>query len=181
VIFATAYDAHAVEAFELAALDYVVKPFDERRLAHTAERIRGALAERAQIQQSQAALRAFLAERVPAGSLARLWGERDNDARVLVDFGDILWLEAAAKQVHMQTRQGEKLSVRRTLKELEATLKAHDFARVHKGYLVNLEHVAEIEPWFSGSWVLRMDDSAGTEIPMSRRYAAQLKQRTDWG
>jgi len=180
VIFATAFDAHAIEAFEIAALDYVVKPFDERRLARTVERIRATVAEQSELAQSRAALQEFIAARLPEAGLARLWGARDDDARVLVDFADILWLEAESKRTFMFTAGGDKLVVRRPLKELEKQLAAHNFVRVHRSYLVNLDHVAELHPWFSGTWVLRMDDAPRSEIPMSRRYAAQLRQRLDW-
>jgi DNA-binding LytR/AlgR family response regulator len=178
IVFATAYDEHALRAFELAALDYVVKPFDERRLAQTMERVRQALAERDALERRRSALREYLQETAPVGGLTRLWGRRENESQVLVDYRDILWVEAEAKKVYMQTTAGDKLLVRQTLKELQGRLERHSFARVHKGYLVNLDHVAEVEAWFSGAYVIRMADGAETEIPMSRRYAARLKQLT---
>jgi DNA-binding LytR/AlgR family response regulator len=180
IVFATAYDEHALQAFELAALDYVVKPFDERRLAQTVERVRHALGERAALTERQAAMRAYLGRAAPAGGLARLWGQRENESRVLVSYRDILWVVAEDKRVYAQTSAGEKLLVRNTLKELEPRLAPHNFVRVHKGYLINLDHVAEVEPWFSGTYVVRMADAARTEIPMSRRYAAHLKALTGW-
>ena len=180
IVFATAYDEHAVRAFELAALDYVVKPFDERRLAQTVERIRQALDERATLTQRQTALREYLLSTVPTAGLTKLWGKRENETRVLVDYADILWVVAEIKKVYVHTTAGEKLPVRYTLKELEPRLSRHNFARVHKGYLVNLDHVAEVVPWFSGTYLIRMADEAQTEIPMSRRYAAHLKKVTGW-
>ncbi|HFD40706.1 MAG TPA: response regulator transcription factor [Anaerolineae bacterium] len=180
IVFATAYDEHALRAFELAALDYVVKPFDERRLARTVARVRRALAERAVLEQRRAALGDYLAQAAPAGRLTKLWGQRENESRVLVDYRDILWVEAEAKKVYVHTRSGERLRVRATLKELEPRLAPHGFVRVHKGYLVNLDHVAEVEPWFSGAYTIRMADAARTEIPVSRRYAARLKGITGW-
>lgn len=180
IVFATAYDEHALQAFELAALDYVVKPFDERRLAQTMERVRQALGKRATLAQRQAALREYLFQAAPDGGLTKLWGQRENESRVLVDYQNVLWAVAEAKKVYIQTAAGERLLVRHTLKELEERLGGHNFARVHKGYLVNLDHVAEVEPWFSGTYVVRMADGAGTEIPMSRRYAAHLKKLTGW-
>ncbi len=151
IVFATAYDEHALRAFELAALDYIVKPFNERRLAQTVERLRQALAEHGALVQKQTALRDYLQQAAPAGSLAKLWGERENENRMLVDYQDILWLEAEAKKVYMQTTTGDKLLVRYTLKELEPRLSQHNFARVHKAYLVNLGAIAEVVPWFSGA------------------------------
>jgi DNA-binding LytR/AlgR family response regulator len=180
VVFATAYDEYALRAFELAALDYVVKPFDERRLAQTMERVRQALAERDTLARRQAALREYLLQAAPTEGLTKLWGQRENQNRVLVDYRDILWVEAEAKKVYVQTIAGEKLQVRHTLKELEPRLSPHNFARVHKAYLVNLDHVAEVVPWFSGTYLVRMADEARTEVPMSRRYAVHLKKMTGW-
>jgi DNA-binding LytR/AlgR family response regulator len=180
IVFATAHNEHALEAFRVAALDYVVKPFDERRLAQTVERVRHALDERATLEERQTAMRDYLLRTVPNGGLTKLWGERENENRVLVDYADILWIVAEAKKVYAQTVTGDKLLVRHTLKELEARLSLHNFARVHKGYLVNLDHVAEVAPWFSGTYVIRIADETRTEIPMSRRYAAQLKKLTGW-
>jgi len=179
IVFATAYDEHAVRAFELAALDYVVKPFDERRLAQTMERVRRALAERAILAEKQAALRKYLSRAAPGG-LTKLWGQRANGNWVLVDYRDIMWIVAQAKRVYIHTTAGDKLLVRHTLKELESRLSSHNFVRVHKGYLVNLDHVAEVVPWFSGTYIIRMADEARTQIPMSRRYAAHLKKMTGW-
>jgi DNA-binding LytR/AlgR family response regulator len=180
IVFATAYHEHTLRAFELAALDYIVKPFDERRLAKTMERVRHALDERSLLVEKQTALRNYLVQAAPAGGLTKLWGERENESRVLVDYRDILWVAAEMKDVFVQTNRGEKLRVRSTLKELEPRLVPHNFARVHKAYLVNLDHVAEVSPWFSGAYVIRMLDANRTQIPMSRRYAAQLKKFTDW-
>jgi DNA-binding LytR/AlgR family response regulator len=180
VVFATAYDEHALHAFELAALDYIVKPFNERRLAQTATRLRQALSEHDALAQQQNALRGYLEQNAPVGNLTKLWGERENDNRMLVDYQDIFWLEAEDKKVYMQTSIGDKLLVRYTLKELEPRLSQHNFARVHKAYLVNLGAIAEVVPWFSGGYVIRIANDARTEIPMSRRYAAQLKKLTGW-
>ena len=229
VVFATAYDAHAVEAFELAALDYVVKPYDERRLARTITRARQAIAERAVAAKAREALAAFVAAqgaggvpgpsyvqsaspssgptspsgRTPALTPRRLWAERENGNRVALDLADVLWLEAADKAVWAQLRPGAALDtstgapgattaaaptdlplplrVRHTLAELEAQLAEQDFQRVHKSYLVNLAHVAEMVPWFSGGWKLRLAGAPEAEIPVSRRYAARLRKREGWG
>ncbi len=180
IVFATAYDEHALQAFELAALDYVVKPFDERRLARTIERMRRALEERALLAQKRSALREYLEQSQPESRLTKLWGERENGHWVPVDYADILWVVAEAKKVYIKTAAGEKLIVHHTLKELEPRLAPYNFARVHKGYIVNLDHVSEVAPWFSGTFIIRMDDEARTQIPMSRRYAAALKKRCGW-
>ena len=180
IIFATAYGQHALRAFELAALDYVVKPFDERRLAQTAQRIRQALNERAVLEEKQQALRQYLAQTPPPRGLTKLWAEKENENRVLIDYQDILWIEAQNKKTWLRALSGQKLRLYRALKELEPRLQAHNFLRVHKSYIVNLNHIAEVAPWFSGAYIIKMADPPRSEIPMSRRYAAQLKKRTGW-
>ena len=180
IVFATAYDEHALRAFELAALDFVVKPFDERRLARTMERVRHALDERAVMIQKQSALHQYLQQATPSSSMTKLWGQQENECWALVDYHNILWVVAEAKKVYVQTTAGDKLWVRYTLKELEPRLSAHSFVRVHKSYLVNLDHVAEVSAWFSGAYVIRMADEAHTQIPISRGYAAHLKKVTGW-
>ena len=175
IIFATAYDVHAVRAFELAALDYVVKPFSEQRLAQTMVRIRQTLAKRGERAKKQVAMVQYLADKMPA-KLTKLWGERENKTAVLVDYDHILWVEAEAKKVFVKNTAGEKLKIRYTLKELLPRLREHGFLRVHKGYVVNLNHVTEVVPWFSGTFLVRMND--GTELPMSRQYGKELKRMT---
>ncbi len=181
IVFATAYDEHALKAFDLAALDYVVKPFDERRLAQTVERIQRALEERSLLEARQASVRTYLDKTVQPAGLTKLWAQRENENWVLVDYRDLLWVVAEEKKVYVCTVAGEKLAVRQTLKELEPRLTPHNLARVHKAYLVNLDHVKEVASWFSGTFIIRMDDASHTEIPMSRSYAAQLKKLTGWG
>ena len=173
IIFATAFDDHAVRAFELAALDYIVKPFNEQRLAQTVLRL-----QQAGQADQQRALEAYIEQNPPETVFTKLWGHGDNDTLVLVDYRQILWLVAEDKRVYMQTQAGSL--VNHSLKALEDRLSQYQFVRVHKAFIVNLDYVAEVVPWFSGSYVLRMQDEAGTEIPMSRRYAAQFKKETGW-
>ncbi len=180
IVFATAYEEHAVQAFELAVLDYVVKPFDERRLARTLERVRLALNERSLLTRRQDELRHYLLKTAPSNRLTKLWGQRENQTWVLVDYRDILWLMALDKVVNMHTASGDELRVHQTLQELEQRLGAYNFARTHKAYLVNLDHVVEVAPQFSGTYVIRMADEARTEIPLSRNYAKHLKRITGW-
>ena len=180
VVFATAYDEHAVRAFELTALDYLVKPFDEARLAQTLRRVRQSLADANLRLKRQREVSSYLqadqANQVTV--LTKLWLERANENRVLVDYSDVYWLEAQDKKVFAHTF-GERLLARYTLKELEEPLSS-DFVRVHKATLVNLSHVGEVVPWFSGGYLLRMTDAHKSELSMSRRYAAKLKELTGW-
>ena len=189
IVFATAYDVHAVRAFQLAALDYVVKPISEERLAQTIVRVRKNLIERESLVNNtepstdppNAALRSYLQVNMNKDELPKLWAERENGNICLVDYAEIMWCVAEEKKVYVQTvsTEGarERLRVRQTLKALEKRLQAHNILRVHKAYLVNLNFVDEIVPWFSGTYVVRMADAEKTEIPMSRQHAKAIKAR----
>lgn len=102
IVFAMAFDEHALHAFELAALDYVrvrhVKPFDEWRLAQTVVRIRRALERQEHLAQRQAVLREYLERAAPGGGLAKVWGERENENLVLVGYRDVLRIVAVDKK-----------------------------------------------------------------------------------
>ncbi|MGL4609105.1 MAG: LytR/AlgR family response regulator transcription factor [Trueperaceae bacterium] len=174
IIFGTAYSQHALKAFELAAIDYLVKPYREMRLRQTLDRVRQLLGQRETEQPTR-----YPAEPTTK-QINKLWAVRDEEVGVLLDYKDILWFEADDKRVFVQSLASEKLLVRYTMRELEERLTAHQFARTHKSYLVNLEHVHEIEPWFSGTYLLRLDDEAKSKVPLSRQFAKQLKEVMGW-
>lgn len=168
IVFATAYDAHALRAFDLAAMDYLVKPFEEKRLAQTLVRVREAL----QQQEAQDNVRAFLRERRP--KLTKLWAERDDKSARLIDFDEIVWISAESRQTHLHTTS-EKFTLRQTLRELTERLPAEQFARIHKAYIVNLNQIGAIEPFASGTYIVKL--SNGRELPMSRQYGRTLRSR----
>ena len=174
IVFATAYDEHALKAFELEAIDYLLKPYSEARLASSLERLKQALDNRDLRSERGDKLKRYLAK-----PINKLWGERENENRVLLDYGDICWFSAEEGRVYAHTVY-EALLVRFTLKELEIELAPHGFVRAHKSILVNLDHILELVPWFSGNYLIRMKDRASTQVKLSRRYAAKLKQLTGW-
>ena len=183
VVFATAYDEHALRAFELAAVDYIVKPFDERRLQKTIARLQTLLHDQQQQNGHIDTLRTYVQQLIGENAstsprLSKLWAERENENRVLVDYADILWAEARDKKVYIRLTD-EELLVRYTLKQLIERLPQINFVRVHRGYLVNIDHVAEIVPWFSGGFLVRLKGVDTQQIPMSRRYAANLRDRIE--
>lgn len=180
IVFATAYDEHALQAFELAALDYVLKPFDERRLAQTLTRVRQALAERSALMQMRAGLQTYLDQVAPAHRLTKLWAERSNESWALIDYMDVMWAESDDKKVYIYTQAELRLLTRFTLKNLEERLHPHGFVRVHRSYLVNLDFIAEVEPSFSGTYTIHMKDDPCTCLPVSRSYAANLRSLPGW-
>jgi DNA-binding LytR/AlgR family response regulator len=152
VVLVSGYDDHALEAFEAAAFDYLLKPVDEERLRRTLDRL---LSE----DPPQ-----------PPGRVAL----PTDDRAVLVDPEDILYLQARGDRVRAVTRAGE-LDVRATLAQVLRRLPPTHFLRIHRSYAVNLDHVREVHPYFSGTLLLRLDDPQGTEIPVSRQAARAVK------
>ncbi len=175
IVFATAYDEHALKAFELAAIDYVVKPFSKRRLTKTVEKVRQRLGEIKTLAHQKTLIQQFLADSPQTITIDKLWVESENGNRQLIPFEDILFIEARDKRVYATTRDGSTRQTRYTLKNLEERLASHQFCRSHKGFLVNLNAVAELIPWFSGGYQLRLNDTAETIIPVSRRHAPTIK------
>ena len=166
IVFATAYSEYAVEAFNLAALDYLVKPYDERRLQKTLERVRGRLEKGA-----PPALKSLVEEHM-AG---KIWGETERDESVLLQCQDIAYVEADRKRVFAVTADGTRARLRLTLKELDGAL-GREFLRIHKGYLLNLKFLSHVERWPSGGYSLRLKDQARSELQVSRRFAATFRE-----
>ncbi|WP_457630006.1 LytR/AlgR family response regulator transcription factor, partial [Oceanithermus sp.] len=138
VVFVTAYGEHAVRAFELEAADYLVKPVDEVRVGKTLARLRERLA--AGRHGGQQAPR-------------RLWVELENENLKPLELARVAWFEAREKKVFAHA-PGGPYRVDQTLKELSGWLPPA-FVRVHKSAIVNLDHVAEVVPWFSGNYRIR--------------------------
>ena len=164
IVFVTAFDQYALKAFEVHALDYLLKPFDRERFQATLARARnshGGEARLAALVQSLAARRKF-AERllVKGGGKERL-----------VPVDEVDWFEAAGNYVKIHTG-GERLLLRETMANLEERLDPDRFARIHRSTIVNLKRVKELEPWFHGDYVVRLHD--GQKLTLSRSHRARL-------
>ncbi len=177
IIFATAYDSHAIKAFEIDAVDYLLKPFSLERVKQAVERARAAL--------SRESLSAALLERVadllrrvgpPAApqngpkKITALKGGR----MALLEPAQILFVSVEDEVVQIVTSDG-RYTASGTLNDLEARLAGGPFLRTHRGWVVNLDHVKEVIPWFNGTYQLVMKDAAGTEVPVSRYRVRELK------
>jgi len=165
VVFVTAYDEHAVEAFEVAAVDYLLKPVAEVRLRRTLERIanpRGALQLAALEGPSPHQMR-----------LRKLPVEH-NGRTVLLRVADIRYISAKGDYAIVRTFDAE-YQTRLPLAELCERLGPSGFLRVHRSYVVNLEHVLEVHPFFGGTYVLVMNDKGRSEVPVSRSSVRTLR------
>jgi DNA-binding LytR/AlgR family response regulator len=163
VIFVTAYPDHAVEAFDLDAVDYLLKPFDEQRLARALQRIieRGHDAELGDLLEGENSH--FDKIPVPA-----------PDRTILLEPDDVLYAVAAHGGSHVVTATDRHL-VPYPLTELERRLEGHGFFRTHRAYLVNLRYARAIEPDFAGALQVILSESQD-RVPVSRRQARAFKR-----
>jgi two-component system LytT family response regulator len=174
IIFVTAYDQYAIQAFEVNALDYLLKPFTRQRLEKAVRRARQELAD----EEDVAARLGPLLESLAAQGryLARLAVRARDRIRVL-DVSEVDWIGVEGERVTVYVGD-EVYSVRRTLGELEARLDPARFFRAHRSAIVNLDRVAEVIPWFKGSHKLRL--ATGVEVELSRAQARALRKILDW-
>ncbi len=174
VVFVTAYDQHAVRAFDLNAADYLLKPVDverfDRALARAAARLdaRGGGAAGG----IDASLRAVLAELRPPAQYPERFAVRDARGVYFVRAADVERVEAEGNYVALWA-QGRGHLVRETMKGIEAQLDPARFVRVHRSAIICIDHVRRLEPWAHGEWVVTMRD--GTKLTSSRTHSARLQ------
>jgi two-component system response regulator LytT len=167
-IFVTAYDQYAVEAFRLEALDYLLKPVDKVRLAETIERAR-------RIIQDKKAPDTPAASQSAAPPRTKLL-VRANNRQFIVDANDVIYATIDNGLITLVTTNLEGHSSYRTIEDLQANLDREMFWRVHRSFLVNINRIKEVVPWFKSSYQLRMDDKKHTEIPVSRAQTKRLRE-----
>ena len=170
VIFVTAYDNYAVRAFEVHALDYLLKPFDQARfkeaIKHAKERFRSVRQDGGQMQIS-ALLETIKNKPQYLDRLVIKAGGRIT----FLSTDEINWIEADDKYVHLHTGKVSPM-VRQTLNAMEAQLDPKKFRRIHRSAIVNVERIKELQPLFSGEHSILLED--GTKLTLSRNYKDQL-------
>jgi len=183
IVFATAFDQYAVKAFEVNAFDYILKPYDKKRIQGVVEKARrqlspapDAYAERLDtlvrmLESQQSPSTPLRAQQAPAKLLLRA-----NGRMFLVDQKDICFASIDSGVITVATHQMEGESSVRTLEELLEMLNPNLFWRAHRGYLVNINRIREVVPWMRSSYQLRMDDRNHTEIPVSRSQTKRLRE-----
>jgi len=215
IVFATAFDQYAVRAFEVNAVDYLLKPFDRSRVLAAVERVRARLANgnagtaaahQEQPIEPQHLVHANIGTRIGASvdsmidskidALLRLLKNTPSthggaqSARapapklivqaqsrlLLIDQAEICFAAIDDGVIRIVTRTFEGQSKCRTLEELMDLLEPAHFWRAHRGYVVNIDHIREVVPWFKSSYQLRMNDKQQTEIPVSRAQTKRLKE-----
>ena len=170
IVFATAYDDYAVKAFEIEAIDYLLKPFEADRIAHTVERIRRIAREQTwqtAVQNVDTVLRTrLLVKKLPVLKSGKL---------ILIDYQDIVLAHTTGGGVEVVTGNSV-CSFEGTLTDLEERLQNEPFLRIHKSFIANLEKITEIIPWFKGTYWLKMADQRNSQIPVSKLQIKKLKE-----
>jgi two-component system response regulator LytT len=173
-IFATAYDHYAVQAFEVNALDYLLKPIARARLDKAITRVRRML-EAAESANDKLDRLVQMIEERPVAQKGKLV-VKSGGRLFLVDAEDIIYASIEDGVISIVTRDLEGQSNFRTVEELQSNLDPKLFWRVHRSYLVNVNRIKEVVPWFKSSYQLRMEDRKQTEIPVSRAQTRKLRE-----
>ena len=182
IIFATAFDQYAVRAFDVNAVDYLLKPFDPRRIAQAIEKTRARLAEqRERPSETNMATLLELLDRhrsaaQPAPQRTSKLIVQVQNRLLLVDQTEICFASIEDGTIRVVTPTLEGHSKCRTLEDLLELLDPQLFWRAHRGFVVNINHIREVVPWFKSSYQLRMNDHAKTEIPVSRAQTKRLRE-----
>src|SRR5215467_11359240 len=181
VVFATAFDHYAVRAFDVNAVDYVLKPFDKARIAKAIQRARreieSAVSPTDRLEE--------LVNRLDAAKLASAKPTATAPSKILVnvqqkllliDAEDMIFATIADGMISVISRDMEGTSNYRTLDEFEEALSSDSFFRAHRSFLVNIHHIKEVVPWFKSTYMLKMNDKKHTEIPVSRSQTKRLRE-----
>lgn len=164
-VFATAYSDYALEAFELDATDYLVKPFDEARLRKTIEKLQKHAQKPNHLQQHE----------TTGSSDPKTITAKDGDRMIIVQVDDIYFIGTENRQAYIKTAHHKYETDALLYKVMEKL--GPDFLQVHRGYIVNIKHIAAVEPWFNRTYLLIMKD--GSKVPVSRSNSKKVKQILD--
>lgn len=188
IIFATAFDQYAVRAFDVNAIDYLLKPFDRSRVLQALDRARQRLHDVQPVESAGAVAASFGSDaqlsallklieqqqhvRQPSGKIVLQTGSR----LLLVDQKDICYAAIEEGTISVATPTLDGHSKCRTLEELLELLDPTIFWRAHRSFVVNINHIKEVVPWFKSSYQLRMNDKKQTEVPVSRAQTRRLRE-----
>ncbi|GAQ25382.1 DNA-binding response regulator [Tepidanaerobacter syntrophicus] len=173
IVFATAYDEYAIKAFEINAIDYILKPFSKERLDKTINRIINLSKNNENSLDIYRFVECIETINKSQNIKIPVW---KNNRIYLLNPQDINYFEACEKGSKVMALQGE-FETNCCLSELEDRLKDLNFFRTHKSFLVNMDKVLEIVPWFNGTYILSLKDYEKNEVPVSRRCAKKLRER----
>jgi two-component system, LytTR family, response regulator len=173
VVFVTAYDKYAIRAFDVHAVDYLLKPFDRDRFHQALTRARQQLEQRSDGELERRLL-ALMKDLKPAQQRLERFVVKAGGRVFFVRSEEIDWIEAAGNYVKLHVGTDAHL-FRETMNALEARLNPDTFYRIHRSHIVNIERVRELQPWFNGEYVVFLKN--GTRLTLSRGYREKLQER----
>lgn len=176
VVFATAFDQYAVQAFDVNAVDYVLKPFDKARISKAIARARKMLETQTSATERLEQLVAQLGVAKQSAAPPVKILVKSQQRLLLVDGEAMVFATIDGGMISVMARDLEGTSNYRTLEELNAALDSESFWRPHRSFLVNIHHIKEVVPWFKGGFLLKMNDKKQTEIPVSRAQTKRLRE-----
>ncbi|HZP02909.1 MAG TPA: LytTR family DNA-binding domain-containing protein [Terriglobia bacterium] len=175
-VFVTAYDQYAVQAFEVNALDYLLKPIAKPRLEKAIAKVRRIVESAETASEKLDRLVQMVEERPLSAPQKNKIVVKSGGRLILVDADDIIYASIQDGVISVVARDLEGVSNFRTVEELQTNLDPKTFWRVHRSYLVNINRIKEVVPWFKSSYQLKMDDRKQTEIPVSRAQTRKLRE-----
>ena len=173
IVFATAYDQYAVQAFEVNAVDYVLKPFDKARISRAIQRVKKSVESNVSPSDRLEALLGQLTTSRPQPTKLLV---KSAQRLLLVDANDMIFASIQDGLITVVAREFEGSSNYRTIEELQTSLDSDQFWRAHRSYLVNINQIREVVPWFKSSYMLKMNDKKQSEIPVSRAQTKRLRE-----
>jgi DNA-binding LytR/AlgR family response regulator len=176
IVFATAFDQYAVKAFEVNAVDYLLKPFDKQRVAQAVEKAKKKLGSGTTSTDQIDTLVRMLEQQQQQRPQAAKVLLKSGGRLLLVDQKDICYASIEDGIITVVATNMEGQSNCRTLEELLDSLDPNVFWRAHRSYLVNIQRIKEVVPWFKSSYQIRMDDRKQAEIPVSRAQTKRLRE-----
>ncbi|MEI7553701.1 LytTR family DNA-binding domain-containing protein [Candidatus Chlorohelix sp.] len=174
VVFVTAFDDYAVQAFELDAVDYLLKPFSKERLEQALQRAARRPGDSPVVESDDDAYSRKKVDAPPGEKLLEKLPVDKEGKTILIDLADIRFAVARGDYVYIKTLEQEYLT-RYSISELERRLPSPPFLRTHRAFLVNLKNVIEIYPFFNGAYVLKVNDRENSEVQVSRGNAKNLR------
>ncbi len=177
VVFATAFDQFAVQAFDVNAVDYVLKPFDKARIAKAIARARKMLETQTSATDRLEQLVSQLgAAKQNSSPPVKILVRSAQQKLLLVDGEDLIWASIDRGSITVMAREVEGTSNYRTLEDLNDALDSESFWRPHRSFMVNIHHIKEVVPWFNSTYMLKMNDKKQTEIPVSRSQIKRMRE-----
>jgi DNA-binding LytR/AlgR family response regulator len=172
IVFVTAYDRYAIQAFDVNAVDYILKPYDQERLHRACEKVRKTVSERQDGKGQLDGLLHYLSQQKLRNLIGHRRGSKD---RIFINPADVIYFNINLDDVVAFLKDGQELIVSGTLKSLLDQLDPATFQQTHRAYIVNLDYIEKLAPLFGGNFEVILKDPKRTKLPLSRRFAQKFR------